>query len=106
MILDSSALIAMIMAEAGHEKLLAKMKSTVPAGIGAPTVLESAVVLSRRFGREHSFAAIRAFMQYGKGRHPAALNFGDCMVYAVASTANQPLLFVGSDFSQTDLIPA
>ena len=128
MILDSSALIAVIMSEAGHEKLLAKIRSAAPVGIGAPTVVESAIVLSRRFGRdpfpllldlleemdvviipfteEHCFAAMRAFLRYGKGRHPAALNFGDCMVYAVASAANQPLLFIGGDFSQTDLIPA
>ncbi len=128
MILDSSAVIAVIMAEAGHEKLLAKIRSAATARIGAPAVVECAIVLSRRFGRdpfpsliellaelnveiipftaEHSFAAMRAFMRYGKGRHTAALNFGYCLVYAVASAANQPLLFVGDDFSRTDLIPA
>ena len=42
-------------------------------------------------------------MRFGKGRHPAALNFGDCMTYAIAKVADQPLLFVGNDFSQTDL---
>ena len=128
MILDSSALIAVIMVEAGHERLLAKIRAAAPAGIGAPTVVETAMVLSGRLGRdpfpllmelltemdvaiipfteEHSFAAMRAFMRYGKGRHPAALNFGDCLTYAIASAANQPLLFIGKDFSRTDLIPA
>ena len=55
------------------------------------------------FTGEQCFAAMRAFMRFGKGRHRAALNFGDCLTYAVASTANQPFLFIGSDFSRTDL---
>jgi ribonuclease VapC len=51
-------------------------------------------------------AAREAFLRYGKGRHPAGLNLGDCASYAVAKTHNLPLLFKGNDFSQTDLTPA
>ena len=128
MIVDSSAVIAIIMAEPGHEKLLAKIRSAAPTAIPSPAMVETAMVLSSRLGgdpialltelltgldveivpftEEHSFAAMRAFMRFGKGRHPAALNFGDCLVYAIASSLNQPLLYVGRDFSRTDLISA
>jgi ribonuclease VapC len=55
------------------------------------------------FGQEHWRAAIEAYASFGKGRHPAGLNFGDCLTYAVARLADQPLLFVGNDFSKTEL---
>ena len=128
MILDTSALVAIVMAEPGHEGLLAKIRAAAPAGIGTPAVVETAMILSRRLGgdprplltdllremdvevipftEEHSRTAMHAFMRFGKRRHPAALNFGDCLVYAVASVANQPLLYVGNDYARTDLIPA
>ena len=50
-----------------------------------------------------ALVAIDAYARFGKGRHAAALNFGDCLTYAVASLAGQPLLYVGEDFSKTDL---
>lgn len=55
------------------------------------------------FDAGHARTATWAFIRYGKGRHPAALNFGDCMTYATAKLAEAPLLFVGEDFSKTDL---
>jgi ribonuclease VapC len=55
------------------------------------------------FTDEHAAAAQRAYLQYGKGRHSAALNFGDCMTYAAAWLNHEPLLAVGNDFPQTDL---
>jgi len=55
------------------------------------------------FSQEHWAEATDAFMRYGKGRHPAALNFGDCMTYAVAKLSGQSLLAVGDDFPRTDL---
>ena len=58
------------------------------------------------FHEEHLDAAITAFLRFGRGRHPAALNFGDCMTYAVASVAGMPLLFTGDDFSRTDIARA
>jgi ribonuclease VapC len=51
-------------------------------------------------------AAQDAFMRFGKGRHPARLNFGDCFSYAVAKVMNAPLLYVGNDFAQTDIVAA
>lgn len=93
--------------------------------IGAPTLAETGIVLSVKWKRdahgalrrflqeadaevipfldEHASEAIRAFHRFGKGRHAAALNFGDCMTYAVAKLARRPLLFVGNDFAKTDL---
>ena len=58
------------------------------------------------FGERDWHAAVDAFRRYGRGRHKAALNFGDCLSYAAAATANDTLLFVGDDFSQTDITPA
>ena len=50
--------------------------------------------------------AVSAFMRFGKGRHPAALNIGDCFTYALAKSRNLPLLFKGDDFTKTDIVPA
>jgi ribonuclease VapC len=58
------------------------------------------------FGRDHLSFFFDAFRQYGKGRHPARLNMGDCFTYAVAKATGLPLLFVGDDFKKTDLTPA
>jgi len=124
-VLDSSVLVAIIMVEPGSEDLLSRIRAATPVCIGAPTLVETAMVLSRRlagdplrllvellqelevevvpFTDEHSRAAVRAFLNFGKGRHPAALNFGDCLTYSVASVANQPLLYVGNDYARTDL---
>ena len=55
---------------------------------------------------DHGTAAIGAFMTYGKGRHPARLNFADCFAYGLAKSRNLPLLFKGDDFRQTDIVPA
>jgi len=128
MILDSSALVAVVLSEPGHESLLAKIKASRNVGIGAPTLVESLIVLLRRlegdpapvladllrafeaevipFTEGHCRAAFRAYARFGKGRHPAALNFGDCLSYAMASVADEPLLYVGDDFAQTDIQPA
>jgi len=125
MILDSSALVAIILREFNHSELLAKMKAAPGIAIGAPTLLETLIVLTARLRREptlalkellrasdaevipftedHGRSALRAYLKFGKGRHPAALNFGDCLCYATASLAQQPLLFVGDDFSRTDI---
>ena len=55
------------------------------------------------FGEDHWREAASAFKRFGKGRHPASLNLGDCMAYATAKVAGLPLLFVGNDFPKTDL---
>ncbi len=128
MILDSSALVAVVLREPGFERLLAAMKTSAPLGIGAPTLVEVLLVLTRKFhgdpkaevfrllralevevipfAEEHCLVAQRAYTRYGKGRHPAALNFGDCMAYATAKVADIPLLFVGADFGKTDVAAA
>ena len=55
------------------------------------------------FGEEHYLLAVDAWQRFGRGRHPACLNFGDCLSYATAKLAGQPLLCVGDDFAFTDL---
>jgi ribonuclease VapC len=55
------------------------------------------------FTEDHWRVAVEAYARFGKGRHAASLNFGDCLTYAVARLAERPLLFVGSDFAKTDL---
>jgi ribonuclease VapC len=125
MIVDSSVLVAILLFEPGYKDLLARMEASNGVGVGAPTVVETLIVLARRlrgdpsalltdllgaieaevipFTEDHSRAALKASLRFGKGRHPAALNFGDCLSYAVASVAGQPLLYTGDDFSRTDI---
>jgi len=128
MIVDSSAVVAILLHEPSSEELLEKLSTADSTSMGAPTAFETAMVLSIRlrrdgqsllndflvesgmtiapFSRDHLSCAVDAFLRYGKGRHSAALNFGDCLSYAVAKMAGQPLLFVGADFSKTDLTAA
>ena len=125
MIVDSSALVAIVLQEGGFESLVAKLERAPSAGVGTPTLVETGIVLSIRlsrdarpivaelvrefgmvevpFGEEHAREAIRAYLRFGRGQHPASLNYGDCMTYAVARVADEPLLFTGTDFAATDL---
>lgn len=125
MIVDSSALLAVVFREPGHDALRKALGGAGLAAVGAPTLVETGIVLEARigtaahgmlerlldefaidqvsFGSLHWREALEAFRRYGKGRHPAALNFGDCMTYAVAKLTGEPLLCVGEDFPQTDL---
>lgn len=125
MIVDTSAIIAVIFREPGYEALLTKISAAEVIGIGTPTIAEAGIVLTARqsadaaitlgrilqafeitpipFADAHWREAVAAYRRFGKGRHPAGLNFGDCMTYATAKLARQPLLFVGEDFSKTDL---
>jgi ribonuclease VapC len=124
-IVDSSAVLAIVLREPGHEALVRKLAAGPGGGIGAPTLAESAIVLTARIGRsarpvlgrllqeadlavvpfgaDHWPVALDAFARFGRGRHPASLNFGDCLTYATARLAGQPLLCVGEDFARTDL---
>jgi ribonuclease VapC len=128
MVLDSSAIVAIHLRDPGHEWLIGKIDAAEVIVVGAPTLLETIMVLNARFSQdarpmifaflrrlqcevvpfneEHLDAAVTAFVRFGRGRHPAALNFGDCISYAVASVAGLPLLFIGEDFSRTDITPA
>lgn len=121
-------MVAVALREPGFEDVFDKLASPGSAGIGTPTLVETGLVLGARFGREplgllsrmlaefdvtpvpfgdeHWREANRAYWRFGRGRHEAKLNFGDCMAYAVARLACEPLLFVGDDFSKTDLARA
>ena len=125
MIVDSSAVIAILLKEPGYERVRDRLAASERVGIGAPTVVESSLVLCSRLGHagktllarflqeaeievveftaDHWTVAADGFVAYGKGRHRAALNFGDCMTYAVAKFAGEPLLCLGDDFPATDL---
>ena len=77
--------------------------------IGSLTVLETTIVLTTELGEhneDHLDSATNAFLQFGRGRHPAGLNFGDYMSNAVAEVAGMPLLFTGRDFALTDIMQA
>jgi ribonuclease VapC len=124
-IVDSSAIVAILLKEPGYEHLRDRLVAAEQVSIGAPTVTESSLVLCSRLGRagktllarflqeaeievveftaDHWTVAADAFIAYGKGRHRAGLNFGDCMTYAVARLAGEPLLCLGNDFPTTDL---
>jgi len=93
MILDTSAVVAIVMKEPGYEELCRWPSSTV----------SEASIAVVPFGESHYSAAVDAWLRYGKRKHPAALNFGDCLSYAVARLADEPLLFVGDDFARTDI---
>lgn len=125
MIVDTSAVVAIFLQEPGYEKLISALSDASNAGMGTPTLAETGIVLTARlgydargvlsrflqefeivevpFGEAHWRSTVEAYSRFGIGRHKAALNFGDCMSYATASLADQPLLFVGNDFSQTDV---
>ena len=126
MIIDSSAILAVIGREPGYERIVHQLVALPGTRIGAPTQLETGIVLTARFGprgktalarflqensvqtvafdEAHASAALDAYSRFGKGRHPAGLNFGDCCTYAVASLTGEPLLCVGDDFPKTDLL--
>ena len=125
MILDTSAIVAIATEEPGCLRLIDKLDEAPSIGIGAPTLVETALVLRSRFagepraflerfvsdwsvtvvplGEDHWKAAADAHTRYGRGRHKAALNFGDCLSYATAKLADMPLLCTGLDFARTDL---
>jgi ribonuclease VapC len=122
MILDSSALVAIALDDPGQEALVAKINAV---GVGAPTLLEAGIVISSRTGRDagqllaelvaasdavviefgpgHWREALSAWWRFGKSRPAASLNFGDCLAYAVARLAKEPLLAKGNGFAQTDI---
>ena len=126
MVLDTSSIVAVVLKEPGHEKLTALIDQAQEVLIAAPSVLEAGMVLSSRmrqdarpviqvllrriratvvpFDHDHAWAATGAFLRFGRGRQAAALNFGDCVSYAVSSLAGQPLLYTGEDFARTDIL--
>jgi len=93
MVLDSSAIIAIELSRRRGQD----------AGPWLRSFLRNADAEVVPFTEEHLDAAIDAFLRFGKGRHRAALNFGDCMAYALARETGEELLFKGTDFAQTDI---
>ena len=122
MILDSSAIVAVLIEEPERDRFLRRIARESTVGVGAPTLVEASILLTARgitvqlesflrqtgtsvvpFEAEHWLAAADALTRFGKGRHPARLNLGDCLSYATAKVAGQPLLAKGDDFAKTDL---
>lgn len=125
MVVDTSALLAIFLAEPERKSFLESILQAETRMISAATVLETGIVLEARrgesAGREFDLFVVRANLQivpvdgdqveiarsawrkYGKGRHPAALNFGDCFSYALARFSGERLLAKGTDFAATDV---
>ena len=127
--IDSSAVVAILRMEIDGPKLLWVVSNARGRMMSAMSFLETSIVLARRTGDPGGWEALdafveeakiavvpfddaqaeiarAAFLKYGKGRHPAALNFGDCAAYALAKSKGVPLLYKGADFAKTDIISA
>lgn len=126
MIVDTSAVVAVVLGEDGHEAVLEALSSSDRKLMSAPTYVELRAVGARRldvegcrllerflrealievvdFSARQAEIAARAYEDYGRGSgHPAGLNLGDAFSYALAIDRNEPLLFVGDDFARTDV---
>ena len=125
LVVDTSAIVAIVTREGMADWLVAKLLSAKLRAVPAPCAAEALIVLGTKLGydpsailyeffrefeiylvpfTEHHLSWYNyAFRQFGKGRHPAALNMGDCFTYAVTKSLGFPLLFTGNDFAQTDL---
>jgi ribonuclease VapC len=124
-IIDASALLAVVLKEADGERYLDAILETPQRHMSVVNWLEATMVIEGRgdavavsrfeeflgmagielrpVAVEQAMAARQAWRNYGRGKHKAALNFGDCFAYALAKTEGVPLLFKGNDFSQTDI---
>ena len=125
MIVDTSAVLAILFHESDAERYARAITMASPRRMSVATLLETTIVLESRSGAAagheldafleeaaielqpvtpaHAQAARRAWRRFGKGNHPAGLNFGDCFAYALAEATREPLLFKGQDFELTDI---
>jgi ribonuclease VapC len=125
MVLDTSAIIAILIGESSADRLIAAIEVDPTRLVSAATVVEASLVLLGRYGdvgeaqldrflrgiraeiapvdEEQATLARDAALRFGRGRHAAALNFGDCFSYALAAARGESLLFVGEDFARTDV---
>lgn len=125
MVIDTSAIVAIFFNEPDAASFRDRIANDPIRLISAATLLEAAMVVEGRYGdaggaeldlwlhkaevevvsvsAEHADQARRAWRRYGKGRHPAGLNYGDCFSYALATLSGEPLLFKGEDFTRTDI---
>jgi ribonuclease VapC len=128
MVVDTSAIIAIMAGEADAERYARAIERARTPLISAASWLETAMVLTRWYGDGveaeldrlmqaaaleivpvnalQARLALQAYLRFGKGRHPAALNYGDCMSYALAKASGNALLYKGADFAQTDIAAA
>jgi ribonuclease VapC len=128
LVIDTSALVALLEDESEAPVLRQALSGDATRLISTVSLLEATCVLGARrgpgavlelslflsefdlrpvaFDPEQLSIAQRAWLVYGRGRHPAKLNFGDCASYALAQSRSEPLLFIGNDFSQTDILIA
>lgn len=128
MILDASAVLAIVFGEPGFEVFARAIAQAPSCSISAATFVEVTIVAEGRAGHaairqseaifrgarvsiepvteEQAYLACRAYSRFGKNHHPAGLNFGDCFSYALAKATGEPLLFKGEDFRKTDIQPA
>jgi ribonuclease VapC len=128
MVVDSSAVLAILFDEPERDAFADALSDAGLRLMSSLNVLEAAVVVSSRkgpygarerdlllhraefevvsFTSDHLRLARDAYERYGKGRHPAGLNLGDCCAYALARHTGEPLLFNGDDFPRTDVVPA
>ena len=125
MVLDTSAMLAILLQEPDANRLIAAMEADRTRLVSAATVVEASLVILGRFGEagdpqldrllsaigaeivpvgdEQVAIARDAALRFGRGRHAAGLNFGDCFSYALSVARSEPLLFVGDDFAKTDV---
>ena len=128
MIIDSSAIVAILLDEPEADQFMSVIAGSDNCVMSAVNLFEASMVIGSRLGDDgderldrlikqlkiniveftpmQAQIARRAFHTYGKGRHSASLNFGDCMAYALAKNFDEPLLFKGNDFSKTDIVAA
>lgn len=128
MIIDTSALLAILLDEQERRAYCEAIAAAASRVMSAATFVEISIVIEARFGAEglpaldlfieragieiadvdleQGKVARRAFSRYGKGRHPAGLDYGDCFSYALAMTRGESLLYKGEDFARTDVVPA
>ena len=126
--MDASALLAILLGEPEQEHFIEMLALANRRMVSATTVVECGLVLTSRRGEggvsrlnsllhearieiaavdsEQARSAIDAFRRFGKGRHPAGLNLGDCFAYALAAATGEPLLYKGDDFAKTDIAAA
>lgn len=127
-VIDTSALIAVLRNEPASPRLVEALEATADRRMSVANLVEASIIMLSRYGEhgekevdlfvqraqvnitpvtpDHAEIARSAYRRFGKGRHPAALNFGDCFSYALAIALGEPLLFVGTDFGRTDVAVA
>ena len=127
MVIDSSAILSILLAEEDAETFARAIESADQRLLSAATFVETAIVIQTKKGdngereldlllhrggieivsvdAEQAEIARAAYRRYGKGRHPAGLNYGDCFTYALAKSTGEPVLYKGTDFARTDLYP-